>query len=295
MAQHDTSWVSTEMTLAQPAPASQAGIVAWIRKNLFATPFDSVLIHSGCSGDRLDVAAYSELGAVQRPVDRCRPYRLPDGEPGRHSAGRVVRRLLGFRECEVRAVHVWPLPGGRALARHPDCDHLYRAAHAAADPARALQGAERRAVLRGFPVRGVLPAHRRFLRPALCRDRALGRPAGNAGAFLCRHRRVPAARHCPGTGAAFQDAGDKAAFGDLHRSRAWRAAGHRAFHGGLHAASVRPAGRHLRQIPAGPDRRGAVRLGLYGGSRARWIAGDSQGTVRRAPIRSASATGRRPA
>ncbi len=43
MGQHDTSWVRTEMTLAQPAPASQAGIAAWVRKNLFATPFDSVL------------------------------------------------------------------------------------------------------------------------------------------------------------------------------------------------------------------------------------------------------------
>jgi len=43
MAHQDVSWVRNEMATAQPAPASQAGIGAWARKNLFATPVDSVL------------------------------------------------------------------------------------------------------------------------------------------------------------------------------------------------------------------------------------------------------------
>lgn len=43
MDEHDVSWVRTEMALAEAAPLSEAGIVAWIRKNLFATPTDSVL------------------------------------------------------------------------------------------------------------------------------------------------------------------------------------------------------------------------------------------------------------
>src|SRR5688572_30829457 len=43
MDEHDLSWVRTEMALAQAAPSSQVGATAWVRKNLFATPFDSVL------------------------------------------------------------------------------------------------------------------------------------------------------------------------------------------------------------------------------------------------------------
>ena len=43
MDEHDVSWVRTEMALAQTPPLSEAGVVAWVRKNLFATPVDSVL------------------------------------------------------------------------------------------------------------------------------------------------------------------------------------------------------------------------------------------------------------
>ncbi len=43
MQEHDLSWVRTEMVLAQAAPSSQVGLTAWVRKNLFATPVDSVL------------------------------------------------------------------------------------------------------------------------------------------------------------------------------------------------------------------------------------------------------------
>ena len=43
MDEHDMSWVRTEMALAETAPLSEAGIVAWVRKNLFATPVDSLL------------------------------------------------------------------------------------------------------------------------------------------------------------------------------------------------------------------------------------------------------------
>ncbi|MCG8270347.1 amino acid ABC transporter permease [Aquamicrobium sp. NLF2-7] len=43
MQEHDISWVRTEMALAETAPRSQVGAAAWLRKNLFATPIDSVL------------------------------------------------------------------------------------------------------------------------------------------------------------------------------------------------------------------------------------------------------------
>ena len=43
MQEHDMSWVRTEMVLAQDAPKSHVGPGAWARKNLFASPTDSVL------------------------------------------------------------------------------------------------------------------------------------------------------------------------------------------------------------------------------------------------------------
>ncbi|CAN7311609.1 amino acid ABC transporter permease [Aminobacter aminovorans] len=43
MSLNDVGYVRTEMAQPQPAPARERGPVAWIRKNLFANPFDSVL------------------------------------------------------------------------------------------------------------------------------------------------------------------------------------------------------------------------------------------------------------
>ncbi|MCP3379973.1 amino acid ABC transporter permease [Bradyrhizobium sp. CCGUVB4N] len=43
MKQHDTAWVRTDMAPAQPAPNSEVGLLAWMRKNLFATPADMLL------------------------------------------------------------------------------------------------------------------------------------------------------------------------------------------------------------------------------------------------------------
>ncbi|WP_395447400.1 amino acid ABC transporter permease [Aminobacter sp. UC22_36] len=43
MSQNDLHYVRTEMALPQPAPLRERGPVAWVRKNLFANPFDSVL------------------------------------------------------------------------------------------------------------------------------------------------------------------------------------------------------------------------------------------------------------
>jgi general L-amino acid transport system permease protein len=41
--EHDLSWVRVEMALAQAAPRSEVGPAAWVRKNLFASPFDIAL------------------------------------------------------------------------------------------------------------------------------------------------------------------------------------------------------------------------------------------------------------
>ncbi len=43
MTQTDLSWVRTEMAQAMPAPSGERGLVAWVRKNLFASVGDTVL------------------------------------------------------------------------------------------------------------------------------------------------------------------------------------------------------------------------------------------------------------
>jgi general L-amino acid transport system permease protein len=43
MQEHDMSWVRTEMTLAQPAPPTERGAYAWVRKNLIGSVGDVIL------------------------------------------------------------------------------------------------------------------------------------------------------------------------------------------------------------------------------------------------------------
>ncbi|CAN7507056.1 amino acid ABC transporter permease [Mesorhizobium amorphae] len=43
MQEHDTSWVRTEMALAQPAPAGVRGLGAWVRTNLVGSVGDTIL------------------------------------------------------------------------------------------------------------------------------------------------------------------------------------------------------------------------------------------------------------
>ncbi|MBZ9658611.1 amino acid ABC transporter permease [Mesorhizobium sp. ESP-6-4] len=43
MQEHDMSWVRTEMALAQPAPPTERGAYAWVRKNLIGSVGDTVL------------------------------------------------------------------------------------------------------------------------------------------------------------------------------------------------------------------------------------------------------------
>ncbi|TIV97726.1 MAG: amino acid ABC transporter permease, partial [Mesorhizobium sp.] len=43
MQEHDMSWVRTEMALAQPAPPTERGAYAWVRKNLIGSVGDTLL------------------------------------------------------------------------------------------------------------------------------------------------------------------------------------------------------------------------------------------------------------
>ena len=53
MQEHDLAFVRAEMAIAQAAPRGERGAAAWLRKNLFATPLDTVLTIIG-----LLIAAY---------------------------------------------------------------------------------------------------------------------------------------------------------------------------------------------------------------------------------------------
>ena len=162
---------------------------AWARKNLFATPLDAaltILAALALAWALPQILNWLFFSAVWSGADRTACLTTDQGGA---AAGRLVGCVLALRKRQVRTVHVWPLSLGGTVACHPDGDHVCRAAGAAVDPARALQAAERNPVLRGLPVRRIFSAARRQFRAALCRDAAVGRPAGHAGALFCRHRR----------------------------------------------------------------------------------------------------------
>ena len=111
MDEHDMSWVRTEMTLAQAAPSSQAGPVAWVRKNLFASPFDSaltILAALAIAWALPQMLNWLIFNAVWSGADRTACLTI---RPGRPIAGRLDRGLLALRQRPLRAVHVRPLPG----------------------------------------------------------------------------------------------------------------------------------------------------------------------------------------
>src|SRR5690606_1865264 len=101
--------------------------------------------------------------------------------------------MLGFRECEIRAVSLWSRSDFGALARQPDGADLRRSSGAAPDTEGAEEGAQRDPVLLRLSDRRVLPVGRRLVWPSLCGNAAVGRAAGHACPVLCWHRRVAAA------------------------------------------------------------------------------------------------------
>ncbi len=114
---------------------------------------------------------------------------------------------------------------------------------------------------------------------AACRNRTMGRylckPACCDGRY--RFFLAPGCRTCLGTTLGNASCAFSQHFAD--RVRAWRSIDHRALHGQYDASAVRTAG-----VDAGPSIEAAswrrlVRVRLYGGSRARWPAGHSKGSV----------------
>ena len=178
------------MALAQEAPRSQVGASRLGAQEPVCDAGDSTLTVLAALALAWARAAAAQLGVLQRGVGRRRPHRLPHRRPRRQPAVGLVGRLLAVRQRHNFGQFMFGrYPVDERWRVDSDRHHLRRASGAAADPARALQAAQRHPVLRGVPVCRLLPAARRLFRPALCRDVAVGRPAGDAGALLCRHRR----------------------------------------------------------------------------------------------------------
>ena len=100
-----------EMALAQAAPSSQAGPVAWVRKNLFASPFDSaltILAALAIAWALPQMLNWLIFNAVWSGADRTAC--LTSDQGGQLPAG-WTGACWAFVSGQVRAVHVRPLPG----------------------------------------------------------------------------------------------------------------------------------------------------------------------------------------
>ena len=125
----------------RPRRAREAGIGAWLRKNLFATPVDAVLTILALLVVAWVAAADPQLGCSSMrqwtgadrtaclTVDRAASQ--PDGWSG---------ACWAFVNAKFGQFMFGRYPVDERWRVDPDRHHLRRAAGAAADPARALQG-----------------------------------------------------------------------------------------------------------------------------------------------------------
>src|SRR5690606_14097265 len=189
------------------------------------------------------------------------------------------RRLLGVRAGPSGPVPLRVLPAGGALARQPWHCTAPGAGAAAADPAAAPLPPRLAAGAAGLPAGGLVVVSR-WPGTVGGGHRPLGRTVPDPGDRRHRHGGRAAAGAAAGPGQALPAAGGAGDRDGLHRVLARAAAHHRAGHGLGDAAAV-PAERAAPgQAAAGPDRRGAVRRRLHGGSHPWWLAGGASRAVR---------------
>ena len=208
-----SSFVRTEMALARSRRQRRGGLGAWVRKNLFATPADTVLTDPRPAARRLDRCRRSSAGRFfDAAVDRRRPQRLRDRRAGRHRS-----RTAG------------PAPAGPSSAPSSSSSSsaAIRSTSAGASiligilfvallvplliPRVPYKGLNAILFFAVFPIVAFILLVGGMFGLPLCRDLAVGRAAGDAGAVLRRHRRVAAARHPAGARPALEDAGRQAA------------------------------------------------------------------------------------
>ena len=157
-----------------PPPAARAGMLGWLRANLFSSPGNIALTLVCVAFHRLGGAAIAAVFRVRRGVVGLRPRGLP-----RHAATSATGRLLGLRARLVFLFRLRLLSDRPALARGS-----------------VFHGAGIRYRLAGLAV-GAAPRHRRglFLRraadPVLCpaQRRAAARPRERADLAVGRHTR----------------------------------------------------------------------------------------------------------
>ena len=219
-----------------PAPATHAGVLGWLRANLFSSPGNIALTLICIVFIAWAVPPLLRFFVIDAVWSGDRSRRLP-GLAGQSGA----RRLLGLHPRLVVLFRLRLLSGRRTLAGR--C---------------FLPGARLRHRLAGLACRAA-PRHRRrlFLRcaadPVLC---AAKRGAARSGCRTSRPRcgaassspswwrRWASSRPCRSAscwrwGGAPQAPGGEIAVGDLHRIRPRRAADHGLVHGERHAAAVR--------------------------------------------------------
>ncbi|WP_324765632.1 hypothetical protein SO078_29595 (plasmid) [Sinorhizobium meliloti] len=114
MSTQQATFVRASMIEASPAPSLERGAASWLRRNLFATPKDSVLTIIS-----LLILAWLVPPRNPMALHRCRlerrwPGRLRNAVAGRFAAGRLERRMLGVRQCEIRPVPFRPLSARRS-------------------------------------------------------------------------------------------------------------------------------------------------------------------------------------
>ncbi len=161
MSTQQATFVRASMIEASPAPSLERGAASWLRRNLFATPKDSVLTIIS-----LLILAWLVPPRNPMALHRCRlerrwPGRLRNAVAGRFAAGTLERRMLGVRQCEIRPVPFRPLSARRALASCAGRHSFRPAPRAYADTQDPIQGTER-ASTAGRPC----PSSRRSCSPA---------------------------------------------------------------------------------------------------------------------------------
>ncbi len=221
--------------------------------------------HPLCGADRLASAAAGSLFSDRRGVVGNRSRRLP-----RFAGASESGRLLGVHPRLVLLFRLWLLSARRTLARRRVlcCSGVRRRVAVAAVDAAPRP---RRVVFFHRLADPVLRAAARRAADRACRraDVAVGRHPRDRRGGDHRHRVLAAARHSAGARTALRAAGGQSGFGHLHRIRPRRAGDHRFVHGERDAAAVRSGALRARQARARADRRGFVRVRLYGGGRAR--------------------------
>ena len=185
-AETDLFFVREKMVSQEPPPASNIGVVGWLRTNLFATVSDTIMT----------ILAVALIAWIVPPIiNWAFVHAQWTGSDRTACAANTTGRLLGLCEGQFRPVHLWPLSAGRALARRPVLHPAGRRHHPDGHPVAALQAPEH-ALPDDRHAGDQLPAPvRRHSRRHRGRYPALGRPDADHRRVDRRHGRLAALRH----------------------------------------------------------------------------------------------------